>query len=182
MINYLKYRLKKDTPNFKAGNIFVIHSDEGSIFPQASDFIYDPRGNYYDSVGNIKHFDEWFEEVKESNPLFGELTHDDRKDRVAVNIWFRKDKGGGHPKKMVDFIQFMEAVNVVSQDDGFMTRSEMGSGWAVCLNYDGGLDIEEIDDKLFNSFYFEWDDDAKSSIAKHPNEWRLIINYKWGKE
>lgn len=65
MINYLKYRLKKDTPNFKAGNIFVIHSDEGSIFPQASDFIYDPRGNYYDSVGNIKHFDEWFEEVKE---------------------------------------------------------------------------------------------------------------------
>ena len=65
MSNYPKYRLKKDTPNFEAGNIFVIHSDEGSIFPQASDFIYDPRGNYYDSVGNIKHFDEWFEEVKE---------------------------------------------------------------------------------------------------------------------
>ena len=60
-----KYRLKKDTPNFEAGSIFVIHSDEGNIFPQASDFIYDPRGNYYDSVGNIKHFDEWFEEVKE---------------------------------------------------------------------------------------------------------------------
>ena len=59
MSDYPKYRLKKDTPNFEAGNIFVIHSDEDSIFPQASDFIYDPRGNYYDSVGNIKHFDEW---------------------------------------------------------------------------------------------------------------------------
>ena len=63
MSDYPKYRLKKDTPNFEAGNIFVIHSDEDSIFPQASDFIYDPRGNYYDSVGNIKHFDEWFEDL-----------------------------------------------------------------------------------------------------------------------
>lgn len=121
------------------------------------------------------------DEVKE-NYLFEDITHDDQGDKVAVDIWFSKDKDGGHPKKMVDFIQFMEAINVVSQDEGFMTRSANGSSWVICLKDDGQLDATVTTNELAGAFCFEWNDDAKASIKKHTGEWRTILNYDWSKE
>lgn len=63
MSDYPKYRLKKDTPNFEAGSIFIVRTDD--ILLSGNDDIEDIYGNFYDKVINIKHFDEWFEEVKE---------------------------------------------------------------------------------------------------------------------
>lgn len=131
-------------------------------------------------VSLIDNFDEWFEEVKDSC-LFEGLTHDDQGDKVAVNIWFSKDRGGGHPKKMVDFIQFMEAINVVSQDEGFMTRQSDGMGWVIYLRDNGQLDITSTYNELAGAFCFAWNDDAKASIKNHPDEWKAITKYKWGK-
>lgn len=55
-----KIRLKKDTPDHKAGELFVLMSNNG---------IYEIDAGEDDSAvfhgGDIDNFDEWFEEVKE---------------------------------------------------------------------------------------------------------------------
>lgn len=63
MSDYPRYRLKKDTPNYEAGSTFIVRTDD--ILLSGKDDIEDINGNFYDKVINIKHFDEWFEEVKE---------------------------------------------------------------------------------------------------------------------
>ena len=57
----MKYRLKKDLPDLEAGEIFDVtenlDDETGSMF--------DSTGTYRFDKEDIKHFDEWFEEVKE---------------------------------------------------------------------------------------------------------------------
>lgn len=66
MSDYPKYRLKKDTPNYDAGSIFIVRTDDtNTISLNGNDDIEDINGNFYDKVANIKHFDEWFEVAKE---------------------------------------------------------------------------------------------------------------------
>lgn len=180
----MKYRLKKDAPEFKAGEVFeMIHNiDVGDVLTQNA-----PRQDMYAfEVDSIDNFDEWFEEVKESNPLFGELTHDDRKDRVAVNIWFRKNRDGGHPKKMVNFIQFMEAINIVSQDEGFMvpykTLDEMVYGFGIFRDWYDTICAERNDHRIVaGQLYFDSEENAAKSVETHLKEWETILNYNWGK-
>ena len=173
MNNNPKYRLKKDTPFYKKGTEFYedwLHKDV-----LLNDDCY--------AVANLNELDnpgEWFEEVEE-NYLFEELTHYAQGDKVAVEIWFRKDKDGGCPKEMVDFSQFMRAINVVSQDKGFMTRQPDGIGWAIYLRDNGQLDTTSTYNELAGAFCFAWIDEAAASIKKHPDEWKTIAKYKWGK-
>ena len=56
-----KYRLKKDTPDMEAGEIF----DDTDSFGHETSSMFDSRGAYRFDKDDIKHFDEWFEEVKE---------------------------------------------------------------------------------------------------------------------
>ena len=178
-----KYRLKKDTPEFKAGTVFdmIENVDVGEVLTMNS-----PREDAYAfEVDNIDNFDEWFEEIKESDSLFEELTHDDQRDRVAVNIWFRKNKDGSHPKKMVDFIQFMEATKAVSQDEGFMvpykTLDKMVYGFGISRIYNT-IYAEENDHRIVaGQLYFDSEENAAKSIESHPEEWKTILNYNWGK-
>ena len=65
MSDYPKYRLKKDTPNYEAGSIFVVTIDKDAFVPHADNVVVDSDGEFYCHVSDIKHFDEWFEEVKE---------------------------------------------------------------------------------------------------------------------
>ena len=55
-----KIRLKKDTPDHKAGELFVLMSNNGIYEIDAGE---DDPSVFYG--GDIKNFDEWFEEVKE---------------------------------------------------------------------------------------------------------------------
>lgn len=56
-----KIRLKKDTPDHKVGELFVLMSNNGIYEMDAGE---DDPAVFYG--GDIKNFDEWFEEVKES--------------------------------------------------------------------------------------------------------------------
>lgn len=158
-----KYRLKKDLPDLEAGEIL----DDTDSFGHVSSSMFDSRGTYHFEKDNIKHFDEWFEEVKEeSDPLFEELTHDDQGNRVAINVWFRKNRDGGHTKKMVDFIQFMEAVNVVSQDEGFMRKNGGGFGWPVIEYTTNNPGVEDIAERQHaGEFYFDTREHALASAS-----------------
>ena len=55
-----KIRLKKDTPDHKAGELFVLMSNNGIYEIDAGE---DDPSVFYG--GDIKNFDEWFEEVEE---------------------------------------------------------------------------------------------------------------------
>ena len=55
-----KIRLKKDTPDHKAGELFVLMSNNGIYEIDAGE---DDPSVFYG--GDIKNFDEWFEEAKE---------------------------------------------------------------------------------------------------------------------
>lgn len=57
----MKYRLKKDLPDLEAGEIF----DDTDSFGHETSSMFDSRGTYRFEKDGIKHFDEWFEEVKE---------------------------------------------------------------------------------------------------------------------
>lgn len=179
MRDYLKYRLKKDTPFYKKGTEFcedwflkgALLNDDCSIAA---------------NLNELDNPDEWFEEVKESNPLFGELTHDDRKDRVAVSIWFHKNRDGGHPKKMVNFIQFMEAINIVSQDEGFMvpykTIDKKVYGFGISRDWYDTICAERNDHRIVaGQLYFDSEENAAKSVETHLKEWETILNYNWGK-
>lgn len=64
MSDYPKYRLKKDTPNYDAGSIFIVRTDDiDTISLNGKDDIEDIHGNFYSKVADIKHFDEWFEDL-----------------------------------------------------------------------------------------------------------------------
>lgn len=178
----VKYKLKKDLPNLKAGALFTseMYNRDGG---EDADVEVLEFGDYEFRRDDIDNFDEWFEEVQESNPLFEELTHDDQRDRVAVNIWFRKNKDGSHSKKMVDFIQFMEAIKAVSQDEGFMVSSAgRCHGYGIGINCYGDPFAECLyTDHYAGRFYFDTSDHAAESVEKHPHEWRMILAYDWGK-
>lgn len=57
----MKYRLKKDLPDMEAGELF----DDTDSFGHETSSMFDSRGTYRFEKDDIKHFDEWFEEVKE---------------------------------------------------------------------------------------------------------------------
>lgn len=57
----MKYRLRKDLPDMEAGELF----DDTDSFGHETSSMFDSRGTYRFEKDDIKHFDEWFEEVKE---------------------------------------------------------------------------------------------------------------------
>ena len=132
MSDYPKYRLKKDTPNFEAGSIFIVRTDD--ILLSGNDDIEDIHGNFYDKVINIKHFDEWFEEVKEKpkwvrkqikQALFDDNQLTDN-ESVWVKMRFLKDfyfersdiRGIKHYKTGRDgYIEIEDNPNIVWEDE-----------------------------------------------------------------
>ena len=55
----MKYRLKKDLPDMEAGEIF----EDTDSFGHETSSMFDSRGAYRFDKDNIKHFDEWFEDL-----------------------------------------------------------------------------------------------------------------------
>lgn len=55
----MNYRLKKDLPDLEAGEIF----DDTDSFGHETSSMFDSRGAYRFEKDDIKHFDEWFEDL-----------------------------------------------------------------------------------------------------------------------
>lgn len=63
----MKYRLKKDAPEFKAGYMFTRSEDEHGNDCLFADVAPLPAFD----ISLIANFDEWFEEVEETNKYIG---------------------------------------------------------------------------------------------------------------
>ena len=173
-----KYRLKKDLPDLEAGEIF----DATDNLDDETSSMFDSRGAYRFEKDDIKHFDEWFEEVADCKTFCDSVEKCVVASKAsfmsAVSVRFPK----GCQKQRDRFFSFIEAVRIVSQDDGFMKRQ--ANGWSFGV-VESGLGLAKAyASRVDNSgrFYFDSGEHAQASIDKHPDEWREILTYDWSKE
>ena len=192
-----KYRLKKDTPEFKAGTVFdmVENIDVGKVLTMNA-----PREDAYAfEVDSIDNFDEWFEPVSGKWPQkdapfwsisadgssFQDtwLNHPIDRARMAIGNAFKTKEAADR------FANYLKAITTVSKDEGFMLQTTRGGGVvdsevATVVQEAGSLQVRKIDYayRRAGAFYFDTVGHAYSSITKHRSDWQTIYDYKWGKE
>lgn len=189
-----KYRLKKDTPIAKAGELFDI-DPEGNLLTKDDGACF--------GIYSIQDLDDWFEKVEESV----EWPHDGASYyQPAVNILTKKfvssyneywgdahDEARRHigicyktEEACQRFIDFLTAVEVVSHDDGFMKISRKVNyspcGYGVYRGFGKSI-IAEVSDRTVyaGEFYFDTYEHAKASVEAHQPEWQTVLNYDWSK-
>lgn len=191
-----RYKLKKDLPTFKAGDVFYL-SDTGNLFDR--NFLHAKSSHIVYSFKEIDKFpnilDDWFEEIKEptrwkpemhqvyqyintDSSVSGSTWTDDYFDdgRFEIGNCFQTEE---EAKKVVEYL---EALSVVRGD----ATSKFTKGcrnWRVY--YDSVykyLAIEsnfsDINNGIFGLPYFATDEDAQRSIELHKNEWLTIFGVK----
>lgn len=97
----MKYRLKKDTPEFEAGQMFTRGEDEDGndcLFADAA-----PLPAF--DISLIDDFDEWFEEVKES-----------KKEPEWVRKQIKQIEFGEH-KSVYVVVRFIKSQNYIGYDN-----------------------------------------------------------------
>ena len=187
-----RYKLKKDTPAFKAGTECYIE-EAGNMVPC--------RGISYTIVhkdqleNNPNILSEWFEEVRESTRWKPEI---DQKyyfirtsGYVYDSIWTNDSIDDGRfeigncfqtREEAERTVEYLKALSVVRGDaTSKFTKGE--DNWRVyysastdCLYPD--YDHFSIDNGIFGLPYFATEEDAERSIEQHKNEWLTIFGTK----
>lgn len=97
----------------------------------------------------------------------------------STNVKFPK----GHQEQRNKFTDFMEAVRVVSQDEGFMRKNGGGFGWPVIEYTTNNPGVDDIAGRQHaGEFYFDTREHALNSAMNHTREWQTIMNYDWSRE
>lgn len=188
-----QYKLKKDLPTFKTGDIFYL-SDTGNLFDR--NFLHAKSSNIVYSFKEIEKFPniltDWFEEIEEptrwkpeqdqeyylldSNGLVHEsVWADDSADRSRFEIGncFQTEE------EIERVVEYLKALSVV-RGDGTSKFTKGCRNWRVY--YDSVykyLAIEsnfsDINNGIFGLPYFATEEDAQRSIELHRNEWLTIF-------
>lgn len=187
-----RYKLLKDLPTFKAGEIFYL-SDNGNLLRE-SDNVPAYSWSTIDKFPNI--LTDWFEEINESTRWKPEISHDyyyiSGDGNVYDNSWDdslfidngRFDIGNCFQteEEAKKAAEYLKALAIVRGDA--TTKFVKGKrNWYVY--YDAvykWLDIvsnfSDIKNGVFGLPYFSTEEDAKRSIEQHKNEWLTIFGIK----
>ncbi len=191
-----KYKLLKDLPFAKAGEIFKeMHDDEAIVLAPENWDQY--RQSIY--INEIENFDEWFEEVEEELPkeFFYVLIN-----KIAtvnyLTFSFDKDDKKKYIKHMEEcksvgnyfdtkeeaekYLTYLKAKAIIKQDTkGFEPNWED-------KNEDKWCGVWDIVNKELcaaptwfsreDIIYFATEDDVKESFEKHPEEWKAYLTYE----
>lgn len=178
------YRLLKDLPFAKAGEIF-----ESRILDDGKEYMF--WGEI--KIQNIKNFDEWFEEIKEPKIFFTidiykskfkEINTDYYSGWSALEVKNIKDLGLlFKTKEEIDkFIAYLKAKAIIKQDTkGFKPNwnnegeKKFFGSWnfqrkEVYWNY------EYIN--KYVDIYFKTNEDIEESFEKHSEEWKTYLTYE----
>ena len=178
------YRLLKDLPFAKAGEIF-----ESRILDDGKEYMF--WGEI--KIQNIKNFDEWFEEIKEPKIFFTidiykskfkEINTDYYSGWSALEVKNIKDLGLlFKTKEEIDkFIAYLKAKAIIKQDTkGFKPNwnnegeKKFFGSWnfqrkEVYWNYEYINKYVEI--------YFKTNEDIEESFEKHSEEWKTYLTYE----
>ena len=186
-----RYKLKKDLPIFKAGEIFYL-SDAGNLFRE-SDNVPAYGWTMINKFPNI--LTDWFEEIKESTRWKPEIDQkyycfgsdgsviDD--DWCDLNIDHNRFEIGNcfqTEEEAEKAVEYLKALAIVRGDA--TTKFVKGKrNWYVY--YDAvykWLDIvsnfSDIKNGIFGLPYFATKEDAQKSIEQHKKEWLTIFGIK----
>lgn len=191
----IKYRLKKNLPCAKAGEIF------------REDFDKNDNNNVYlyqESYGlkqlkicleDIDNFDEWFEEVEEPKWAYHINDHGDSISCIRVGSLpsserYLKEIGNYFEtqEEAEEYLEYLKAKAVIKQDaKGFKPNWNDTKQIKYSCSYDedrftgyGCVKpvIEETSTKMGTLIYFKSEEDIKESLKKHPEEWRKYLFYE----
>ena len=188
-----RYKLKKDTPAFKAGTECYIE-EAGNMVPC--------RGISYTVVhkdqleNNPNILTDWFEEIKESTrwkPDFNQKYYYlDSDGSVYNDIWdddFSVDNGRlkiGNcfetKEEAEQVAEYLKALAVV-RGDATSKFTEDESNYYVYYSFETnslriGCSWNCIKNGTFGLPYFDTEEDARRSIEQHKNEWLTIFGVK----
>ena len=195
----IKYKLLKDLPFAKAGEIFIRETDEKTdidyveISKRVNADDYDETRFGLKTNFFLNNFNEWFEEIKEYyviNPVFGEIlkTKDNsysdlqirnmRELGVLFNTWLEADRK----------LAYLKAKAIIKQDTkGFKPNWNDTKQIKYSCSYDedrftgyGCVKpvIEKTSTKMGALIYFKSEEDIKESLKKHPKEWSTYLTYE----
>lgn len=188
-----KYRLLKDLPTFKAGDVFVA-VEEGNLVHE-NDNVVAYSWHTLDKFPNI--LTDWFEEINESNrwkpergqkyyciDADGQITdvawYDDGFDQVRFeigNCFQTKEEA----ERVVEYLKALAVV----RGDATTKFVEDESNYYVYYNVESnslciGCSWSCIKNGVFGLPYFATQEDAQRSIKEHKNEWLTIFGVEEG--
>lgn len=139
------------------------------------------RGDKYWYIGldNFVHLGTWENSVADNGML-------------KLGLIFKTEKAS------VYFRDYLEAVVTVKQDEGVIDLQGIGeeyetapenkyddfSVYTVAFSlYLRKLVVIDADEYISaNAIWFDTEEHAQSSLDNHPDEWKIIVNYDWGRE
>lgn len=186
-------RLKKDTPDHRAGERFVLMSNNGIYEIDAGE---DDPAVFYG--GDIKNLDEWFEEVSvkwpQKDDAFWSISSDgtsfldswhnytDGRRKMAIGNCFKTREAADR------FVDYLKAIATVRQDEGVLTPEKVretlnqyGTVYTVGTNATA-LSVKHFYNASAGAVYFDTLYNVNTSIGNHLDEWEIITNYDWSRE
>lgn len=178
------YRLLKDLPFAKAGEIF-----ESRILDDGKEYMF--WGEI--KIQNIKNFDEWFEEIEEPKiyftidiykSKFKEINTDYYSGWSALEVKNIKDLGllFKTVEKTKKYLKYLKAKEIIKQDaKGF--KPDWGDEFekkysGLWDNNTRKLDCISITILQTNTIYFKSRQDIEESFEKHSEEWKTYLTYE----
>lgn len=184
----LRYKLKKDLPTFKAGDVFKMIDRVGLM---RNDGVVAYTTKTIDKFPNI--LTDWFEEIKESTrwkpeedqkyyfvSSSGIALHDSWTNSSDIdNGRFEIDNCFQTKEEAERVVEYLKALAVVRGD----ATSEFTKGknnWYVRYDYSGnslrkGCTFLRTWNGIFGLPYFATKEDAQRSIEQHKKEWLIIF-------
>lgn len=181
-----RYKLLKDLPYAKAGEIFKEMHDDEAIVLAPENWDQHRQSIYIDEIENL---DEWFEEVGEPEWVYyiNEFGGDVNSVRVADIPGVRANlKSTGNyfetREEAEKYLAYLKAKATIKKD-----AKEFKFDWTdrLQLKYRGYLipgndELRCTWDYIFkgSTIYFESYDDIQESFKKHPEEWKTYLTYE----
>lgn len=179
-----KYKLLKDLPFAKAGDIFKGKLEYGTtvLFPEDYE-------NYKHKLSSDEFwdFDEWFEEIEEyftinTALLFVVEVNSNRSSKSvienlkSIGLLFKTEE------KTKKYLAYLKAKEVLKQDTKGFKPDWRNTGqykfFGRLLISSETLDIGYTNSFIEASIYFKSREDIKESFEKHPKEWETYLTYE----
>ena len=187
-----KFRLKNDTPDHRAGEIFW-RTDNWMICDDE-----DLEEGRAFKLDNVDNFDDWFEPIPDEWPQAGKHYYTVRSDGGVISLEWLKDRfdEGSQAignvfkteKSAHAYVDYLKAVTTVRQDEGVLTPDDVrktltrdGTVYTIGINCTM-LSVERFYNTSAGAVYFDTGYNAKTSGEKHHDEWKIIANYDWSRE
>ena len=187
-----RYKLLKDLPTFKAGEIFYIN--EGGSLIRESDNVPAYSWSTIDKFPNI--LTEWFEEIEEPTRWKPKMLQDYYRvgsdGKVYDDVWENTpyiDNGRfeigncfqtkEEAERVVEYLKALAVVRGDATGKFARDRNNFYVYYDIISNHLAvGVSFYDLENGIFGLPYFATTEGAKRSIDQHKNEWLTIFGVK----